>query len=55
MGLIAGMQGQVNIKNQCELSYKFKKKIVILLIDEGKKNQNKKNRKQEMRRTCSNK
>ena len=26
MGLIAGMQGQVNIKNQCELSYKFKKK-----------------------------
>ena len=31
MGLIAGMQGQVNIKNQCELSYKFKKKIVQIL------------------------
>jgi len=37
MGLFAGMQGRVNIKNQCELSYKLKKKIVILLIDEGKK------------------
>ena len=26
MGLFAGMQGRVNIKNQCELSYKLKKK-----------------------------
>ena len=26
MGLIAGMQGWLNIKNQCKLSYKFKEK-----------------------------
>ena len=37
MGPISSMQDWLNIKNQCKLSYKFKKKnTMILLIDKEK-------------------